>query len=302
MRGGRRGRRRTLNFISGLRGRDALRSVALAAVPFAAICAGSPSARAQDGTVCANMNALDAETQQACRYAVPLCVFTGGALGGNNGGADMRETVRNCINNALARVRNGMRSENRLADCQQNVDQHPDVSIKLCGAVINSSPPPAPHELAVAYASRGLAYANKGYDSHVFSLYDRAFEDANRALKLDADAAEGYYARGMASDFKLQATGDKKLAFSAINDFTRGLNRSRDKTLTILLSVWRGTVYTQMHQYALARQDFDAALALDPHSAPALYDRGRLEKMTGNVAAGEADIRAAKAIDPNVGP
>jgi len=300
MRDGRVGRRRALIFVFGRRQRDALRSVALAAIPFAAICAGAPAARAQDGTICANMNALDAETQQACRYAVPLCVFTGGSLGGNNGGSNMNETVRNCINNALARARKGMQSEDSFASCEQNVDLHPDISIKSCGAVIGSAP--AAHDQAKAYAFRGLAYANKGYDVHQAALYERAIEDANRALKIDANLAEGYYARGMALDFKTQATGDEKFAFSAIEDFTRGLKLSDDTTLSTLLSVWRGAVYTQTHQYALAGQDFEAALKLNPRSAQALYGRGRVEKLTGKAAAGEADIRAAKAIDPTIGP
>ena len=62
----------------------------------------------------------------------------------------------------------------------------------------------------------------------------------------------------------------------------------------------RGLVYLRKGDGANAAKDFDAALALDPKHAPALYLRGVMRALTGDAAGGKADIDAAAAIDPNV--
>jgi Flp pilus assembly protein TadD len=56
-----------------------------------------------------------------------------------------------------------------------------------------------------------------------------------------------------------------------------------------------------MGQLAAAVDDYSSALRSDPRLASALYGRGLAKLKTGDSAGGDADISAAKAIQPNIG-
>ena len=58
----------------------------------------------------------------------------------------------------------------------------------------------------------------------------------------------------------------------------------------------RGFVYLKLGQFDKAAADYDAALKIDPKIATSLFGRGVARLKTGNSAAGNADIAAAKAI------
>ena len=55
-----------------------------------------------------------------------------------------------------------------------------------------------------------------------------------------------------------------------------------------------------MGNYAAAIADDSAALAIDAKSASSLYVRGLARHKSGDAAGGDADIAAAKAIDPKI--
>ena len=62
----------------------------------------------------------------------------------------------------------------------------------------------------------------------------------------------------------------------------------------------RGYAYYKLGQYKRAIQDYDAALGRNARLASALYARGVAKLKSGDLK-GEADISAAKAINPVIG-
>ena len=58
----------------------------------------------------------------------------------------------------------------------------------------------------------------------------------------------------------------------------------------------RGAAYYNKGEYARALQDFDEAIRLRPDYAKALTARGNAKKQMGDIAGGDADIAAAKAL------
>ena len=62
----------------------------------------------------------------------------------------------------------------------------------------------------------------------------------------------------------------------------------------------RGLVYLKLGQLDNAIADYDAALRLDAKLAGSLHGRGMARLKKGDAAGGNADITAAKAINPDV--
>lgn len=62
----------------------------------------------------------------------------------------------------------------------------------------------------------------------------------------------------------------------------------------------RGTAYALMGEYARAIQDYDEAISLRPDNADAYYCRGLTKKKMGDDAGGDADIAKAKELDPTI--
>ena len=121
--------------------------------------------------------------------------------------------------------------------------------------------------------------------------YDGAIQDYDAALKLKPDDAELLNSRC----------------------FTRGVaNRTLDLALTDCNAAIdqkphnaayldsRGFVYFRMGALDKAVSDFNAALEVAPDQAPTLYVRGLIERRRGDAAHGDADVAAAKALDPTV--
>ena len=63
----------------------------------------------------------------------------------------------------------------------------------------------------------------------------------------------------------------------------------------------RALAYENKEDYARAIADYSEALRLDPNDADSLFYRGLDKGRLGDKAGGEADIAAAKRINPNVG-
>ncbi len=63
----------------------------------------------------------------------------------------------------------------------------------------------------------------------------------------------------------------------------------------------RALAYENKDDYARAVADYDEALRLNPNDADALLYRGIDKQRLGDKAGGEADVAAAKRINPNIG-
>lgn len=63
----------------------------------------------------------------------------------------------------------------------------------------------------------------------------------------------------------------------------------------------RALAYENKDDYTRAIADYDEALRLDPDDADALLYRGLDKQRLGDKAGGEADVAAAKRMNPNIG-
>ena len=63
----------------------------------------------------------------------------------------------------------------------------------------------------------------------------------------------------------------------------------------------RALAYENKDDYTRAIADYDEALRLDPDDADALLYRGLDKQRLGDKAGGEADVSAAKRMNPNIG-
>ena len=62
----------------------------------------------------------------------------------------------------------------------------------------------------------------------------------------------------------------------------------------------RAAVYLKLGRFDEAIADYDAILKSMPRESIAIYGRGLAKLKKGDAAAGDADITAAKAINPNI--
>ena len=170
-------------------------------------------------------------------------------------------------------------------------------------------------KFADAYNNRGVAYDRKGdYDRAISDLdqavklkpaaevyfnrgnaflgknqYDHAIDDFNQALKLKPGFAAAFDNRCWAR----AVVGILKQALADCNEALRRMPASAGTRET------RGFIYLKMTHFDAAVSDFDAALAIDPKLAFALYGRG-LAKLKNEDATGEIDLERAKALQADI--
>src|SRR5260221_354658 len=158
----------------------------------------------------------------------------------------------------------------------------PNLIIGGCTALIQSNRE-ATENLAVVFTNRGGAYVLKGQ-------YDRAIQDYDQAIKLNPKFAKAFANRGGAYFSKGQYD-------RAIQDYDQAIKL--DPSYATAFNS-RGFTYLKMKKFDLAVADFDAALKRDPKQSGPLYGRGLAKRMNGDAAGGNADIAAAKRLDPDV--
>ncbi len=96
---------------------------------------------------------------------------------------------------------------------------------------------------------------------------------------------------------------DRAMLGIDLNDALKDCNKAEKLSLKgqdsgILES--RGLVRERLGDHDKAIADFDVSLKVNPRNAWALYGRGIAEKAKHKVAEGDADLEAAKAIEPNI--
>ena len=84
---------------------------------------------------------------------------------------------------------------------------------------------------------------------------------------------------------------------TALKDCTKAIELSNSPA-GILDS--RGVVYLRMKRYDDSIADFDAAIAINPGQSQTIYVRGVAKTLSGNGAAGIADIKDAVLIQPDI--
>jgi tetratricopeptide (TPR) repeat protein len=158
----------------------------------------------------------------------------------------------------------------------------PDLPIKGCTAIIQTGQQVI-DRLATAYNNRGVAYRLK-------VEYDKAIEDFNEAIRLRPHSPTTFNNRAVAYRNK----GDLDHALADYNEAIR-LNPNYIAALYN-----RGLLFDAKKEYERAIDDFNIALKIDPRNPFVLFRRGEAFLKKGSAGVGNADIAAAKAINPDI--
>jgi len=159
----------------------------------------------------------------------------------------------------------------------------PDRKIASCTAIVQSGQETA-ENVAVAYYDRGTAYDDK-------DQLERAIADYSAAIRIKPDYASAYRNRG--GDYGQTGRYD-----NAIADLNRAI--ALDPNQADAYSN-RGFAYYYKSLYDRAIQDETQAIQLAPNDAISYYIRGLAKQKAGDRAGGDADIAAARKINPNLG-
>ena len=135
-----------------------------------------------------------------------------------------------------------------------------------------------------------LAFYNRGYAEFALKQYDKAIADYGAAIEIDPGMGLAYNNRALS-----RAVAGSDLV-AALADSDQAL-----KLLPLNLEVrdTRGFIYLKLGDPALALNEYNAALTIDPNRALSLYGRGLARIRTGD-AAGKGDQEAALTINPEV--
>jgi tetratricopeptide (TPR) repeat protein/pimeloyl-ACP methyl ester carboxylesterase len=184
-----------------------------------------------------------------------------------------------------------------LADCNKAVALNPKFALaydNLCNVYNNQGNPAA----ALAACAQAIAidakddygYVHRGIAHEKMKDYKAAIADYSQAVMINPRNAEAFNDRC----WDLAITGS---ATAALADCQKAItiNPQYADALDSL-----GFVYLQLKQYQQSISAYARALAVNPKLASSLYGRGVAETRSGNRAAGNADIAAAKAIDGGI--
>jgi tetratricopeptide (TPR) repeat protein len=103
--------------------------------------------------------------------------------------------------------------------------------------------------------------------------------------------------RVMALTFRGNAKHSQGDNTAAIADYNQALTLQPDYRPAL---IGRGIAYRETNDPTRAMADFDQAIKLDPKDAKALYERGVTKGKIGDGPGGDADLAAAKAINPGI--
>ncbi|MGQ0584005.1 MAG: tetratricopeptide repeat protein [Reyranella sp.] len=136
-----------------------------------------------------------------------------------------------------------------------------------------------------------VAFFNRGYTRFALAEYPKAIADYTSAIALEPGFGLAYnnrcLARAIAGQDLLQALADCDTAL---------------KLMPANLDVrdTRGFIYLKLGDPALALNEYEAALQIDPNRAAALFGRGLARIGMGDAKGGEGDQAAARTLNPEV--
>ena len=136
-----------------------------------------------------------------------------------------------------------------------------------------------------------VALYNRGYARFAKREFDQAIADYGAALELDPYMGLAYNNRCLTRAI------DGRDLVRALADCDAAL-----KLMPLNLDVrdTRGFTYLKLGDPALAINEYNAALDIDPNRTIALFGRGLARIRNGQTTEGEADQAAAKVLDPEV--
>jgi tetratricopeptide (TPR) repeat protein len=156
------------------------------------------------------------------------------------------------------------------------------------------------------------SYYNLGLASFERKDYAQAIADFTEVIRLDPKYRDAYFLRGNAYYERGFAANQDDLSKQdydqAIADFTEMIRRTKaaDFFITVYYMA-RGHAYYARGNTDLFKQDYDQAIAdftevirRNQKASFAWYWRGLAKRNKGDLTGSEADIAAARAIDPNV--
>ncbi len=143
-----------------------------------------------------------------------------------------------------------------------------DESLKLANDYLQKHP-----KDAQAWAAKATILANKGSVEFKENTYgQQAIEVANKALAIDPQLPEGFYARGYAHEIQNQFEQTK-------SDYDKALSMDKDNP-TYLNQM--GHLYDLMGKPEEAKKYYEQALAINPNFGKALINMGRYEMRYGS--------------------
>jgi tetratricopeptide (TPR) repeat protein len=141
---------------------------------------------------------------------------------------------------------------------------------------------------ALALVGRGSAYVGKGQ-------YDRAIEDLDQAIRLNPNYADAFFNRG-----NLYLSADKGPSDRAIEDYDQAIRLNPNYAEAFFV---RGAAYFAKGQSDRAIEDFDQAIRLIPNdtkSALAYGARSLAKSAKGDFAGAAADLAKAQQLSSSV--
>jgi tetratricopeptide (TPR) repeat protein len=137
-----------------------------------------------------------------------------------------------------------------------------------------------------------LYFSYRGYAHNAKGQFDLAIKDFDHAIKLQPDNADAFLNRSLARNGK--ADYDR-----AIRDSDQAIKLSRTSEATVGYDS-RGDSHFHKGDFATAIDDYDHALKLWPQYPQAMYGRGAAKIRNGDRVGGQADIDAARKLQPDV--
>jgi tetratricopeptide (TPR) repeat protein len=175
-------------------------------------------------------------------------------------------------------------SDDAAAICTGRSSASADERVRACSSLIDSRAFNG-DQLAILYTSRGSAWRSQGNP-------DRALADQNEAVSLQPDSAIVHFNRAVTWQSKQQAD-------RAISDYGEAIRLAPDFAMAYKN---RGDTFFAIADYDRAIADYDTALRLQPQYAEGVARRGLAKLRKGDPNGGNADIRAAREIDPAIIP
>jgi tetratricopeptide (TPR) repeat protein len=133
-----------------------------------------------------------------------------------------------------------------------------------------------------AYYKRGLVYASNGQ-------FNQALSDFDQALRIEPNDPE---------------TLNNRCWTRAVIGELQGALADCDKAIALRPTAdvfdSRGFIYLKLGLLGRAIADYDAAIKREPKKALSLYGRGKAKLRNGDTAGGNADLAAAKSIQPDI--
>lgn len=225
---------------------------------------------------------------------------------GDNGRAiaDLDKAIAMAPDNAHAYVVRGLayNRRNDVAAALKDYDKALEIDPRLASALANRAAIHASegkYDLAIRDLDRAIAIEpnnpvalyNRGYAYFAKGEYDKAIGDYSKAIEVDPNMGIAYNNRCLT-----RAISGKDLV-AALADCDQALKLN---PLNLDTRDTRGFIYLKLGDPALAVNEYNAALDIDPNRPLALYGRGIARIMNGQTRDGEADKAAAMTLNPEV--